>query len=445
MAAALCASTIVGQVTWTARARGPALISPRLGYDLRRAKVVEVGGILGQFRGPFPGDTWEYDGSSWRMVARSTFTAGFGGVALAYEVARGRLVMTLATGGSFDFETWAWDGRAWKRIATRGPLRRGGNRMVYDWRRDRIVLFGGLTGLPFADTWEWDGTRWALITTSGPSKRSVEAMAYDMRRGRVVLFGGQTPTTQLRDTWEWDGKTWRQRFPKHVPPGGVWGMAYDPFRARCVLLVSTRSRNPVAQTWEWDGTDWALRLSGSTPSPQRRFTDMTFDIARRRVVLFGGADTSVRAAPLGDTWEYHATGPATLARLGQGCAGVSLETGAIWDLPWIGDRLPLTLGPVGASGAAFALLGTSSASWRGAPLPIDLGALGAPGCKLFTGPDLVVPAPARNGAAALSIPLPNNPWLVGRHVFVQGAVLDARLNALGLATSNAIDAKVGQR
>ena len=67
---------------------------------------------------------------------------------------------------------------------------RDSHAMAYDSARGVVVLFGGQHDVRKGDTWEWDGAVWTLRATTGPSPRYGHAMAYDSARGVVVLFGG---------------------------------------------------------------------------------------------------------------------------------------------------------------------------------------------------------------------------------------------------------------
>ena len=71
--------------------------------------------------------------------------------------------------------------------------------MAYDSARGRVVLFGGDDGNYDDETWEWDGSVWTQRIIAGPSPRYFHAMAYDSGRARLVLFGGR----DLGDTWEY--------------------------------------------------------------------------------------------------------------------------------------------------------------------------------------------------------------------------------------------------
>lgn len=147
---------------------------------------------------------------------------------------------------------------------------RGGHAMAFDAARQRVVLFGGY-GL--ADTWEWDGATWTQRTpATSPPPQYGHAMAFDAVRQRVVLFGGTDhgDGRRLAVTWEWDGVTWTQRTPVTSPPArSSHAMAYDVARRRVVLFGGRDGTGPLSDTWEWDGASWTQRMPTTSPPLQR--------------------------------------------------------------------------------------------------------------------------------------------------------------------------------
>src|SRR5262249_34864540 len=116
-------------------------------------------------------------------------------------------------------DTWELDGSQWtQRTPATSPPARQGTAMAYDSARGHVVLFGGDDGqgLNMSDTWEWDGTDWTeRHPAHAPPARHQHSLAFDSARGRIVLFGGvsSTPGIRLADTWEWDGTDWQQIQP----------------------------------------------------------------------------------------------------------------------------------------------------------------------------------------------------------------------------------------
>src|SRR5262245_3058205 len=79
------------------------------------------------------------EGRGWqeKLSARS-------GLAMAYDSARGVTVLFGGGGpGTFNSNTWEWDGTEWRLRATTGPSPRSGHAMAYDSVRGVTVLFGG--------------------------------------------------------------------------------------------------------------------------------------------------------------------------------------------------------------------------------------------------------------------------------------------------------------
>ncbi len=274
-----------------------------MAYDSARGGVVLFGGFTSTSP-PLLADTWEWDGDTWVQQTPATGPAARYGHAMAYDSARGRVVLFGGEPGTFSADTWEWDGNAWVQNAT-SPGSQTGHAMAYDGARGRVVLVSSRAGsLPLAETWEWDGNSWVRRTSAtSPSSRTFHAMAYDSARGRVVLFGGRESTgSRLADTWEWDGNTWVQRTPATSPLARyLHAMAYDGARGRVVLFGGFDGSNSLADTWEWDGDTWVQRTPATSP-PARRSHAMAYDGARERVVLFGGRGTT--SADLADTWEW---------------------------------------------------------------------------------------------------------------------------------------------
>jgi len=275
-----------------------------MAYDSARGRVVLFGGDSGN--GSF-GDTWEWNGAAWINKTPAAGPSSRAGHAMAYDSARGRVTMAGA-GNGLLVDTWVWDGTAWvEKTPPASPIWRFYNAMAYDSARERLVLFGGVGDLSdLSDTWEWDGSAWVeRMPASSPSARYGHAMAYDSARGRVVLFGGFNNETNayLGDTWEWDGTTWIEATPATAGPSArIWtAMAYDSARRRVVLFGGADATGGLGDTWEWDGRKWVQRSPVTSPASRSEHA-MAYDTGRGRIVLFGGYGGAV--SRLGDTWEW---------------------------------------------------------------------------------------------------------------------------------------------
>ncbi len=250
-------------------ARTPATRpSPRIdhgtAFDTARARVVLFGGQ--NDAGEVLGDTWEWNGTSWlarQSATRPTLRAKH---ALAYDERRGRTVLFGGAqnifGGGFD-DNWESTGTVWTQaaVATRPPAR-DNHALAYDRARGRVVLFGGEVCPLFqscsllGDTWEWDGTHWqqlALAPALAPAARSHHVMTFDRNRDRVVLHGGRTALGLQDDVWEWDGANWRMRGAGVGPlPRSDHALVFDTSRGRAVMFGGNDTANhPSSETWEF--------------------------------------------------------------------------------------------------------------------------------------------------------------------------------------------------
>ena len=198
--------------------------------------------------------------------------------------------------------------QTWIRLAleTTGPLPIG-SRWVHAQAFDAVnggtLLFGGRNdrGEMLGDTWLLKDDQWLRREGAGPSARSDHAMA-SMGSAGVLLFGGKTQlddSTCMGDTWRWDGAAWTLMATTGPSARGGHSMAYDVARNRVVLFGGfDASSNVLSDVWEWDGTAWTqIAASG----PEARFAAaMAYDSVAGNCVLFGGYGD----APKGDTWTW---------------------------------------------------------------------------------------------------------------------------------------------
>jgi hypothetical protein len=162
------------------------------------------------------------------------------------------------------------------------PGGRAETRMVYDPISTHTILYGGATAIDkgtkisydLADTWEWTGDHWVhLLTPHSAGQRSGHVMVYDSNRSRIVIFGGRRTDTVknvqniLNDTWIFQNGDWSQLATPNSPSArSVPGAAFDLARDRIVMFggntISTDGKNTVTtlhDTWEFDGTTWVQR------------------------------------------------------------------------------------------------------------------------------------------------------------------------------------------
>jgi hypothetical protein len=290
--------------------------SPRTGaamaYDSRRGVMVLFGGTVYPVN-RFFGDTWEWDGTSWReSVPADAVPLARAGAGMAFDEQRERTIMVGGVGrGGALADTWEWDGENWSNLGE-GPGCATGNMAVYDRRWNRVTLLctdGGVT----KETWAWDGSAWSLLTTEGPPLLIGFNAAYD-GIGQVVLLCGGVPPGGGNSgaTWAFDGSAWKAVAGWGPTPRGGASMAWDDDAGLVVLFGgATHEGMTFSDTWAWDGSGWR-RLDATGPAGRGAHA-MAYDSARRRVVLFGGT-ADPRTAPnvneYGDTWELLFVGSA---------------------------------------------------------------------------------------------------------------------------------------
>jgi cysteine-rich repeat protein len=154
---------------------------------------------------------------------------------------------------------------------------------------------------------------WIDLGASGiPADRFFYTLAYDAARGKMVMFGGVATgfTSIFNDTWLWDGASWFAPVVATSPPAR-WGqaMTYDAARRQIVMfgglgINANHVSEEQSDTWLWDGTTWTQVFPAHSPPARTRF-ELAYDSARQRVVLFGGCVNATDA--LDDTWEWDGT------------------------------------------------------------------------------------------------------------------------------------------
>jgi len=118
--------------------------------------------------------------------------------------------------------------------------------------------------------------------------------------GNVLPFGVQTdtPSDLLADyTWE--------RIDSHLGPSArqAAAMAYDEINRRVVLFGGVDSSgSALSDTWAWNGFEksWLVETTPGAKPSARSHAAMAYDPASERVLLFGGAENN--GSVKGDTW-----------------------------------------------------------------------------------------------------------------------------------------------
>jgi hypothetical protein len=438
----IISSAIAGSLTAPAQSVWTQLSPPQnpgtrfghaMAFDAVRGLVMLYGG--NSTPSTFLGDLWSWNGSNWQQVAQGAVTPGTRtGHAMCFHAGRGQILLVGGHRGASEImDTWGFNGTSWQQVlSSAGSLVQAPQSLAYDPIRNVVVAFDGNR------TCEWNGIGgWVQRTSAqAPATGDCGAMAFDAAAGQVVLF-------TYDQTWSYDGTNWTRRLPANSPPARTsTSMAYDSGMGQTVLFGGYTS-SPLDDTWVWNGSNWARQIAANPP-PARDAPGLAYDSVRQRIVMYGGWPG------FADTWIKNPTfgAPATMTPFGSGCPG-SVATPTLGtfagSLPWIGGNWIVQLQslPPLIFNAPFGIFGLSNTNWSSLPLPLDLGIVGMPGCNAYVSVDDVAALVNNFGTARWTIPVPNNAGLVGMHVYLQGMVVDPRVNSFGAVVSNAADCVIG--
>jgi len=187
--------------------------------------------------------------------------------------------------------------------------------------------------------------------------------------------------------------------------------------------------------WSWWLDLTAAQLAAKTLELSERIIDIETEI-HDGVPRFTVAMISNEREPI----------EPSLTVLGTGCGASIPHRQSAQGLPKIGSSVLYESLDASPHSPLLLILGFSAGSWGNLVLPLDLSSLGAPGCTLYTS---VARSYATTSDAAgnanVSIPIPDDPGLVGFTFYTQFVALDSTANFLGLTLSDTIAATIGDR
>jgi hypothetical protein len=167
-------------------------------------------------------DTWIFKNGNWARQAPATMPPNRELHAMAFDAASGQVVMFGGVGSTASAplgDTWVWNGTTWKQIVTaHKPPARFLHTMAYDPINQRVVMFGGNGGVKILnDTWLWNGNDWlpAPAQATPPDFYTGAGMEYSATLRKMVLFSGVTwngarSGTPSYNSWTWDGSQWKK-------------------------------------------------------------------------------------------------------------------------------------------------------------------------------------------------------------------------------------------
>jgi hypothetical protein len=166
-----------------------------------------------------------------------------------------------------------------------------------------IALAGGLG--PGVDLRPADAATNFSQSTPGPGPRSGHSLVYDPARRRLVVIDGYVPPHDSTpgELWTWNGQRWELLAGSGQGPSKriVGAAAFDLRRKRIVSFGgSNSSRGTLGDTWEWNGAVWMEMADTSVGLRDHHV--LAYDEARGTTVLFGG-NRGPGPWP-SDTWEW---------------------------------------------------------------------------------------------------------------------------------------------
>jgi len=260
-------------------------------YDEADHQLVLFGGVDASGRQTL--DTWTFDGTAW--TRRSTAVHPPAPGSMVYDPFNGTVVLVVNAD-----QTWEWNGSTWRLLRTRSSITgfTGGylDGLVADPANRTIVALTSCcgSGPPKREaTWTWDGSTWTLQHPRNELPAGPElVVAYDALSHTVIAVGN-AGTIGPALTWAWDGSTWTQLNPKSGatfdPTTSV--MATDPEDGTVVLLGTAFGDD---STDVWSGSIWTNN-PGVVPAGAVTFradAAMYYDDILGDVVLVGAADGS---------------------------------------------------------------------------------------------------------------------------------------------------------
>ena len=255
--------------------RAPTVVPPArtghaMAYDAERQRIIMFGGA--DAVGSALGDTWAWLGTEWLKLSPAASPSARRRHAMAYDPTRKAIVLfggCAACGTDAFDDTWEWDGATWSLAARTAVTPRGRQDAAMAFDGTAILMFGGRDvpgqngDVVYDDTWLWDGAAWTSPPqVLSPARRSHAGVAFDPRRKRVLLYAGNScfrpcKACQPRcgaydEAWEWDGARWAQRSPLPIDSnnGGTTRLSFDPVR-QAIVLVSGHGDGENLRTWEY--------------------------------------------------------------------------------------------------------------------------------------------------------------------------------------------------
>lgn len=412
----------------------------RVGSATDGSVIYLYGGQVGTSTIPYD-NLLAFDGTTWTELTASGTGAGPRSSPItAWDAARGKLVVFGGKGDAASWnnrlqDTWEWDSlNGWvqqfpvtipdKRWLTNGVYAPGFGLIFHGGNAETA---GGST---YTDnqTWAYDGLGWTLVA-SGPTVQN-GTLVYRPTDNDLIYFGGTNGSGNLSDTWSFDlvSLTWTQIPTTTLPtsdgatggPGLVGATGYFNEGSGKVVIHGGQGNGgpPSSLTWEFDGTDWTEVSWAGTPII-RNAPGQWLAATQKGYALCGNSSGSARNW----TQEHGPVAYGSFIAQGTDCptsAGLTSEISSP-SMPSIGENFVVEFSNQTPGTVNYIVIGTAAL-----PVPVPMASL-LPGsgatCSLQVSTDValaVLPADATGTKVTLSVPVPNNPAVVGLTVYIQG-------------------------
>ncbi|MBP9890360.1 MAG: choice-of-anchor D domain-containing protein [Planctomycetes bacterium] len=188
-----------------------------------------------------------------------------------------------------------------------------GQSSVFDAANDRLVVFAGAAEfMQLNDVWAYDRSGyaqgWHRINAAGtpPAARQYPVSVYDAANQRMLVFGGWNSSLGVfNDTWSLSltrgSETWAQLAPAGGLPAArhFHAAALDLARNRMLMFGGKGASGNLGDIWELTlnlGTEtWTQLAPTGTAPTARNGAQMVVDVPRDRLVIYGG-DTGVNVS-----------------------------------------------------------------------------------------------------------------------------------------------------
>lgn len=307
----------------------PALSWHNMVWDSARQVAVVFGGWGG---GGVPySDIYEYDPNlnQWTSpTITSSIPAGRYAYGMAYDSKAGEAVIYAGYDGNQELgDTWFYNGSSWRSengvSHDSGDLKRFGHRMVYvphlSASHSVFAVFAGITGSSYLnDTLmiyknKSDYSLYVACRTpyEGPRGRETAGMCYNHDWGELLIYGGwEGDSPRFNDLWTYDYTNWYKMNPSSPKPSGrsYNTMYYDSYNQLAVMFGGIdNAGNILNETWSYDPNNDQWSQSGSPTWPAARYGHSMVWVSTNTSIaggfLFGGGNAT---SYMGDTWFYDA-------------------------------------------------------------------------------------------------------------------------------------------